>query len=517
VRRWGFLSLGLIALLIAAVPAQAQFPGSNGKIYFNANAGNGLWIIEPDGTGLTAAPSGGGSPAASPADDDFAFIDGLCEFDTCALWLATHARGQLAACETAGGLEPDNPAWSPDARLIAYDSDRQFESCEDTPDFQTWIMLHDMTTDTAGPLVVRGHDPDWSPDGTRIAYEEYGYNPCCGVHTGGVWTVAPDGTGATRLVDGYDPSWSPDGSRLLISAWDGTDLEIHVINRDGTGRVPLTANTTDDYDAIWSPDGTKIVYVNRSGPAWDQQRLHTMNADGSGQAEIPMGLPNGTDPSWDSIPVNGYPRPKAATPIYIPLVPAYAACSSANRQHAPPLSHGACNPPASMSPTLGSGTSDANGAPANLTGFMRLRVSVDDVALSASVTDVRCKAIITACAGSNFVSGPDYTGELRLQATVRATDKLNSPAPTPSGQGAGTVQDAVFGPSIPCSPTADTNIGSACSISTTVNALIPGLVVAGARSNWEFGQVQVDDGGPDGDGDTAGDNTPFLAQGIFVP
>jgi hypothetical protein len=60
-------------------------------------------------------------------------------------------------------------------------------------------------------------------------------------------------------------------------------------------------------------------------------------------------------------------------------------------------------------------------------------------------------------------------------------------------------------------------IGSTCSLSTTVNALIPGLVVAGARSNWEFGQVRLYDGGSDGDGDTQGDNTLFAAQGLFVP
>jgi hypothetical protein len=38
-------------------------------------------------------------------------------------------------------------------------------------------------------------------------------------------------------------------------------------------------------------------------------------------------------------------------------------------------------------------------------------------------------------------------------------------------------------------------------------------VTAGKRSVWGLGHVQVDDGGAD----TAGDNTLFMVQGVFVP
>jgi hypothetical protein len=40
-------------------------------------------------------------------------------------------------------------------------------------------------------------------------------------------------------------------------------------------------------------------------------------------------------------------------------------------------------------------------------------------------------------------------------------------------------------------------------------------VIEGRRSVWELDQVRVDDGG--GDGDTAGDNSLFMVQGVFVP
>ena len=45
----------------------------------------------------------------------------------------------------------------------------------------------------------------------------------------------------------------------------------------------------------------------------------------------------------------GYPRPKAATPFEVPLVPAYIPCTSPNRTHGPPLASGSCNPAVTVS------------------------------------------------------------------------------------------------------------------------------------------------------------------------
>ena len=45
---------------------------------------------------------------------------------------------------------------------------------------------------------------------------------------------------------------------------------------------------------------------------------------------------------------------------------------------------------------------------------------------------------------------------------------------------------------------------------------MPGVVAERARAIWELGQVEVRDGGPDGDADTP-DNAVFARQGIFVP
>jgi hypothetical protein len=46
---------------------------------------------------------------------------------------------------------------------------------------------------------------------------------------------------------------------------------------------------------------------------------------------------------------------------------------------------------------------------------------------------------------------------------------------------------------------------------------MPGVVSEGKRTIWGLDQVQVYDGGADGDADTPGDNTLFAVQGLFAP
>jgi predicted NUDIX family NTP pyrophosphohydrolase len=68
---------------------------------------------------------------------------------------------------------------------------------------------------------------------------------------------------------------------------------------------------------------------------------------------------------------DGYPRPKGATPVLLPLVLAYGACapSGANRTHGPALSQPSCNPPVQSSGYVTVGTLDAN---SNSAQFVRL-------------------------------------------------------------------------------------------------------------------------------------------------
>jgi hypothetical protein len=144
-------------------------------------------------------------------------------------------------------------------------------------------------------------------------------------------------------------------------------------------------------------------------------------------------------------------------------------------------------------------------------------MTAPDVRLEAQMIDVRCKPGVSTCEG-----GPlsDYTGELRVAATVRITDKHNASTSGGTGDGATVADGAYLRFPLACTPDPSGGspgaIGATCRTVTSANALIPGAILAGKRGNWELQNVEVLDGGPDGDADTA-NNTLFATQGVFVP
>jgi glucose/arabinose dehydrogenase len=205
-----------------------------------------------------------------------------------------------------------------------------------------------------------------------------------------------------------------------------------------------------------------------------------------------------------------YARPRGATPLRASLVVAYRPCGSPNRMHGPPLAVQSCNPPAPESSALTVGTADANGETAKFAGYVRLDAVPGDPATPADEADVRIAASLSDVRRSASLS--DYTGELQARLPLRITDKSSSPP----GGSAATTEDASFAVTVPCVPTVDATVGSACAVSTTANTVLPGVVKEQLRSIWEIRQVEVLDGGPDGLASTA-DNSVFARQGLFAP
>jgi hypothetical protein len=207
---------------------------------------------------------------------------------------------------------------------------------------------------------------------------------------------------------------------------------------------------------------------------------------------------------------DAYPRPRSAGPFRTPLVPAYGACTSANRTHGPPLEHPSCSPPAPASAHLTVGTPDANGRPASAAGHVRYGVLSGDPGTPADEADVRLAFRLSDVRAAGTLA--DYTGELLARVSVRMTDRGSGAA----GSEPATVEDAVLPATIPCAATADADLGGECNLTTTLDTITPGLARESARALWELGQVEVLDGGADGDVDTP-DNQVFARQGIFVP
>jgi len=147
-----------------------------------------------------------------------------------------------------------------------------------------------------------------SPDGTRIAFTS---------NRDGdqeIYTMYQDGSGLRRLTfsPGEDRpgSWSPDGTRIAFHSGrfptppgpGHSNLEIMVMNADGTDQRRMTNNNFQDSFAHWSPEGDRIAFTtNRDSFVDDQGRLvlnyeiYTLvpvDADGDGNADVQTRVTN---------------------------------------------------------------------------------------------------------------------------------------------------------------------------------------------------------------------------------
>jgi TolB protein len=508
-------------VLALAAPAGAAFPGANGKIAFVHYPGGQIYTMNPDGTGptpLTSGPAVNLEPAWSPDGKKIALVSYRDEPNptTC-----SPCNAEIYVMDADGGnqtrLTSDpasdvSPAWSPDGTKIVFESTRTGAG-----------DIYSMNADGTGVARLTTssdfeESPAWSPDGTKIAF------------TAGATLLRlmnPNGTNQTTITDSgttelYAPDWSPDATKIAYqehSCCDSTDntMEVHTIHRDGTADSFVGSGSTAP---VWSPDGSRIAAADQDcrfiGSTFfcTDKDIVTMNPDGSGRVNLTN---NGSgesaaDPSWQPIP-QGYVRPRGATPLRASLVPAFKQCTAPNASHGSPLAFGSCNPPQQASSYLTIGTVDANGQRVNAVGSLLMKAFScpacagpgpnADVTLDLSITDVRKKADLS-----------DYTGQLRVDTSLRITDSDNTP--NPGGPGPGTVTDTHFPFAVPCTATPSATDGSTCAVSTSVNAVAPGALFAGRRAIWQLGQIKVYDGGASGVAG-ASDATLFMDQGIFVP
>ena len=175
----------------------------------------------------------------------------------------------------------DLPAWSPDARQIAFSSDR-------SGTFNLYVMRSNGADATLIPNTVGARQSAWSPDGEQIAYQ----SEASGVSQ--IYVLDAQGGGAPTQVthntrtlpaDCCGLSWSTDGSQIFFTgntgdvACNGSEcLAIYSIRIDGTDQRQLTRDTLDSVNPQASPSGNEIVFNIGFNENSDLARMH---ADGT--------------------------------------------------------------------------------------------------------------------------------------------------------------------------------------------------------------------------------------------
>ena len=122
--------------------------------------------------------------------------------------------------------------------------------------------------------------PAWSPDGRTMALNSD--------RTGemNLW-VRDSGGGVRQITSGpggdYQPAWSPDGGSLAFFSARGGNTDIWQVRLRDSVLTRLTEDPALDINPFYSPDGRHIAFVSdRSG----RFELWLMQADGSGQRQL---------------------------------------------------------------------------------------------------------------------------------------------------------------------------------------------------------------------------------------
>jgi Tol biopolymer transport system component len=206
-----------------------------------------LHVIKPDGTGEIDLGAFGGAPVSWSPDSRLIATEEVQDFWVRDIWVVRadgNGRTNLTK-STAPELEP---AWSPDGTRLAFTRRTVVDRDAGLYYDDVWGMKADGTaqkrlthtnfTRTA-PKAGANH-PSWSPDGRVILFQSDAPG------ASDLFTIRPDGTGLTNLTKTSNnsessPHWSPDGSKIVFRKIVGAgNSEVFIMNANGSGVLNLS-------------------------------------------------------------------------------------------------------------------------------------------------------------------------------------------------------------------------------------------------------------------------------------
>ena len=269
--------------------AEAYFSFDGKRLIFQATRDGGqcdqIFVMGTDGSGITRVSTGKGRT-------------------TCAYFLKDGQQFVYASTHLGSENCPPRPDFSrgyvwavyPDYDLFLSDFNRGLTRLTDTPGYDAEATL--------------------SPDGEKIVFTSMRDGDL------DLYSMNIDGSGVQRLTDtlGYDGGafYSPDGRKIVYRASHPTDeaakakytdllsrnliepnqLDIFVMNADGSGRVQVTRNGAANFCPFFHPDGRRIIFASNLGdPRGRNFDLYLIDIDGTNLEQVTF------DESFDGFPM----------------------------------------------------------------------------------------------------------------------------------------------------------------------------------------------------------------------
>ena len=189
-----------------------------------------------------------------------------------------------------------SPAWSPDGAQIAFRSENPGPFGSYGRIFLVNVDgtgLHQLTPEVSPGDYVYDDGARWSPDGSRILF----------TRNGALHVINRDGTGLASLTPlatddrSWYPDWSPDGSHIAYGSLSASQ-NLRVRNADGSNPTTLTTGSAQENNPKWSPDSRRLVFCRAVNGVF---QLFVINADGTGEHRLSGSAASECPASWSRV------------------------------------------------------------------------------------------------------------------------------------------------------------------------------------------------------------------------
>lgn len=207
-------------------------------------------------------------PAWSPNNQDLAFSREESGFRK--IFIKNLESGEERQL-TKGNFDDIQAVWSPDGKSILFVRSRQPGVRLEPGDVfglfldgDVWSV--DLESQEESRLIENAFNPDYSPDGRRIAVDASWAGPRR------IWAVDSRGHNPQQLTSDSSegnwhvrPRWSPDGGRIVFQNIERTKFDVRVCDL-GSGRsFWVTNDAVPDLNPVWSPSGRFIYFSSYRG------------------------------------------------------------------------------------------------------------------------------------------------------------------------------------------------------------------------------------------------------------